>query len=377
MYERPDTPASSVFGLARAQLAAVVSALGLDHDDPDGAGLLRDLFDELVAGPTGDPSLDMAPRWSGLSDDCTPVEFSVAFRPNGADLRVLVEAQADPPTPGTYWRSSGRLTEWFGRRIGSSSSRLAEVEDLFTPVDRPSAGPPPLFVAMHAAEVRVDGPPRVKLYLNPAARGIPAVQETLELAMERMGLGPAWSRLAPELAGVPVELIALDLEDGPDARVKLYARPRSGVEEVERIAGLADGAVPGAPVGLLRSLTGGTRVRRPVFVVLHLLAGSPAPVRSVVDVPIPGHVGSDEAAVEAIGRLLESEGLDAEAYRRVAGGFADACPSPVSGLHSYVSLQSERNRSRVTTYFNSRAFAPRFGWLAVDPMTTWPSAGMT
>jgi hypothetical protein len=226
---------------------------------------------------------------------------------------------------------------------------------------------------MHAVELRADGPPRVKVYLFPRAAAGPPV-DVVRATLERSGMGDSWGHIARLVGALTPHAVALDLEAAGTGRCKLYFCPRAGVDSVEAIAALCPGWVPGDGEALLRALTGATAVRRPLWVALHLVAGAPLgrPVRATVDVPVRSYVEDDDTVVERVAGVLDRAGHEASAYRRLAAVFAAGGRSAVPGLHSFVSVQREGGRPRVTTYFNSRAHAPGHGWCAADPDRFWP-----
>ena len=78
--------ALSVLDHIGGQLGRLCEVLGIDRDDP--AELMRDLL-----GPHGSRPLSKSPPWpSDVSDDNSPVEFSVAWnQTEPPSLRVLAE----------------------------------------------------------------------------------------------------------------------------------------------------------------------------------------------------------------------------------------------------------------------------------------------
>jgi len=104
--DRPDRPQTG-HDVGLAQLEALCEAVGADAPGEAIVAFFRD-----AAGMCGARSLTSAPRWSAISDDCTPFEFSVVLQEGPPAIRVLLEAQDDPAGPATYWQAGRRLTAW-------------------------------------------------------------------------------------------------------------------------------------------------------------------------------------------------------------------------------------------------------------------------
>ena len=88
---------------------------------------------EGIAAVCGDQVAGEPPRWSGMSDDCSPIEWSVAFRRGAPDIRVLVEAQSEPPSLKGYAAASQRLTRWLVDNTGADDALASLVLDAFPP----------------------------------------------------------------------------------------------------------------------------------------------------------------------------------------------------------------------------------------------------
>jgi hypothetical protein len=359
--------------LCRQQLRAVAAGLAL----PDARRLQLERFVDGLAAvvPLDDTPLDRPPRWSAIGDDASPFEWS--FVPGrAADVRLLVEAQADPPSPASYWDEARRLTAWCVERLGASTTRLDRVADLFAPTD-----PQAYQACWHGFDfpgASADGPvpPRVKVYLNPAAGGRAGAPDVVREALSRLGFRAALDTLAPVVEGHPIVHCSLDLADGPGARVKLYARVRSR-DDMHALYRLGRSA-HGGDVGWLCEVLGiPDPWPRTGFCVLHLTdADDPRPARSVVNLPVADLMGPDDHVEERLAALLVDRGVDAAPYRAVLAALRatdptrDALPS---GRHSYLSFQRQDGMSRLTVYLGARAYLLKYGRLSVDPARWWPS----
>jgi hypothetical protein len=340
---------------------------------------IHDLVDELAAfvGLDATP-LDRPPRWSAVGDDASPFEWS--FVPGRvADVRLLVEAQADPPSPTTYWEAARRLTQWCVGRVGASTRRLDRVVDLFAPTD-----PQAYQACWHGFDFvggrRPDAPPRVKLYLNPAARGRAAAPEVVRETLSRFGFDAARDTLASALDVHPVIHCSVDLEDGPAARVKLYLRVWSR-PEMEALYALGRSARPGDVGWLCAALGTPDAWPRTGYCVVHLVdPDDPRPARTVVNLPVADLLGDDDRVEGRLAALLADRGIDPTPYRGVLERLraADSVSHPEEGLmaagrHSYLSYQRQDGQSRLTVYLGARAYLGRYGRVSVDPSRWWPS----
>jgi hypothetical protein len=371
-------PSTRVFDLVEEQFEVLADALDLEATQAD---TCRDLLRGLR-----DRSLELSrwqrPRWSGLSDDCSPYEWSFVVRNGQPDVRLLIEAQADPPSAASYWSAAMSLTEWLRDAMGAETSRLDTIRDLFAPSD-----PDVYFACWHGLEFPAHGPPRAKIYLNPAAQGIDRSGEVCAEACERLGFGPAWDLTYPCLDRAPLSHLSLDLTASSSARLKIYLRVRDA-ETAEALYVLGARSQVGDATTMIKTLTGDGQLRWPAYVVFHFTEpAQDRPVRSVLNIHVPSACGDDMVASERIRALLRQCDLDPGPYACAIEALAtvqyvgDSPFRPPGrgrlagqrGLHSYVSFQRAADGPRLTVYLGLRAFAARFGWLAVEPVRTWPS----
>src|SRR5690349_5077901 len=132
------------FQVAQAQLRQLCVALGLTADQSRFETLLSWMFKgwgEVEVPPE-------VPYASIIGDDHSPFEFSVAFAPNDVELRLLLEAQGNPPS----LISNRDAALAFNRRLtpmGVSLERFTKIHDLFMP---PVPSSP--FTLWHAVGMR-------------------------------------------------------------------------------------------------------------------------------------------------------------------------------------------------------------------------------
>jgi hypothetical protein len=362
----------TVFDIGRAQLHALLQAFEIG-----GARKTRivEVFDG-IAGQCADRDTETPPRWSGLSDDCSPIEWSIAFRKGAPDIRVLVEAQADPPSLASYMEASRRLTGWLVEQTGADDVLASKVLEVFPPLNATA-----LAAAYHGVEFLHGGSIRTKLYLNPAVAG--DRWSAAQRAFERIGLHATVEALRRAVGPMDLPLVAFDLEPMTRARVKLYLRARS-LEDYERIGEMC--AIPCAadfrPTTI--AMYGQALVTRPPFIAVHLDAAKSGivnpPTRAVYSLPVLEGSGAT-SSTDKIAGFLDHHHLDAQGFRRAIHELTKVTPQGPTRNHwpfalpSWLSIQREADGSpRVTVYFRLRAFAARYGWLSADDSpTTWPS----
>ncbi|ATB33509.1 tryptophan dimethylallyltransferase family protein [Melittangium boletus] len=312
---------------------------------------------------------EQRPRWSSLTDDCSPIESSVVLAPRPVEVRFCVEAQADPASPASYWEAAQRLNQRLEARFGAHLERLRQLEDLFSPQHR--ALP---MVMWHAVMFGAEGPPSFKIYLWAGARGINQASASCARMLERLGCTRAWERIQALLR--PRDVIAfvgLDLQAGEEARVKVYVNHPAplSAEEYERAASLSPDSIPGDAATFLRILRGDEasageppkttfHASRQVMTSYRIVPGKAGDIDSVA-LQFPHALGSPEGALapERTRSLLREHGLPTEDYERCLSVF-----SPLA--NSYISFQRARGRPVITPYFTSRLFAERFGLLTRD-----------
>lgn len=348
------------------KLAKLCAAIGRKKHAPE----VVETFREMWTG-CGLRAPEEEPRWSGLTDDSTPTEFSVVFSGNASPrLRVLFEPQGDPASPQAYWDAGRRVTRWLEQRWGASTEQALKIEDIFIPED------PHMHLCMgHAVEF--DDQPAFKMYYNAMAKGPSNAHSCVDQAFRRLGYTRAWNELQKVLGPEDrIELFALDLT--PVTRLKLYLRPMNAdLERITRLYSVSTTADP-KDVQMMWDIMGKPRVpenSRPVFLTYQFNeADDERPSRTALSIPLFPGVPSDLAAVRRTCRLLRTLGMPTDSYSACVRAMADAPLAQEEGIHSYVALQRNPKDVAVVAYLNPRLYFPRYGWLARDPARTWPTA---
>ncbi|MGW0827659.1 tryptophan dimethylallyltransferase family protein [Streptomyces sp. NPDC002845] len=244
---RAEPGAPALGGFAAGQLVRLCDVAGLDPADAETYARL--MIESL--GPVAERPLDRPPpSHSFLSDDHTPVEFSLAFLPDAAPtLRVLLEPGCGARDLRRNGRTGLRFIREMARRWNFAAGQLDELEDLFFP---PSAEGP--FALWCALELCPGGVPKAKVYLNPAAAGVERSAWTVREALRRLGHEKAFAAL-PRADGYP--FFALDLGDWDAPRVKVYLRHDDlSAEEAGDLSRMNRGPGPAQIQGFFRTAAG-------------------------------------------------------------------------------------------------------------------------
>lgn len=337
------------------QLDRLCSVVGIDPAAP--LALLSE-----VLGVHGSRSLADPPVWpSGVADDHTPIEFSLAYNETEPPaLRILAEVIA--PAPGVS-ENMAATYEFLHRHAGPhglSTGRLDLVRDLFS-TDRPH-GEFGLWISL---VFRAGRRPEFKVYFNPEVTGVERAPEIVAEALHRLGLGAAYASML-DRAVRPGELgrrdrltfFALDLHDGPQTRVKLYlSHHDAGPEDVARAATAVDGVDP-AEVAAFCTAGGETARfdRRPLVGSYTIIGGSDRPAGYSIYVPIRDYAGDDQRAHGRMLPLLGRYGFDPAFLDRAIAAVTDRPLDTGVGLLAHVSLRLGPPRPGMTVYLSSEAY---------------------
>jgi hypothetical protein len=343
------------------QLTALLGAAGLRGRLREALELSRKLGDSWSARP-----IAARPSWSGVTDDCTPVELSLAISASAPEVRVLVEPQAQPASPVAYWRAGNALVEWLGDHQAADITPFRRISGLFEPR---TGGPPVYWSLWLAASFCGDGL-FFKVYLNPQANDRPA-REVCREAMARSNVAAGWEPVARALRPSDELLfVGLDLLPADRRRFKVYVRPRSeGADDLERLCSLA----PGHRAGDARAFferTAGTSSGRPPVVALHFCGDQAEPVRAVPQIALSDSSFDNLGTRDKVRTLLADYGLPHDQYCESVDALL-ARSTAAHGLHSWISWQQDHRGPRITVYFNPCAYLARYGPIAVAPTRTW------
>jgi Tryptophan dimethylallyltransferase len=343
-----------------------VLAEACEYDRHEIAAMLRAL--RVATESWGSRSVEEMPRWSAVTDDCSPFEFSLAIESGSTELRVLVEPQRDPASPESYWTAGLELARRLRSDFGAAIDRLELVSDLFRP------GAEAYFSTFYGIVFRSGERPLFKLYLNPKARGPQQARSTISSALARLGHPQAALRFESLMRpDDEYQFLCLDLVQHGDARTKIYIRHRRST--VDKWCAHLEQTDPRAAADA-RVLCGAIlegEPRRPPVSMYTLKAE--ADEISGCAAQLPTFYSSDTGATlhDRVIRLLTSYGLPTSLYVRSVEAFAGPSPSDQVGMHNYVSVQRPQGAPRVTVYLCPRVYLERLGPIGFDPQVTWPN----
>ncbi|MGW7454545.1 tryptophan dimethylallyltransferase family protein [Streptomyces sp. NPDC054787] len=373
-------------GHAARQVLRLCESAGLSG--ADSAEYARTLL--TVLGPVAERSLGLPPDDSSfLSDDHTPVEFSLAFVPDGEPtLRVLLEPGYGAGSLAENGRTGLRAVREMAQRWGFDTKRLDELEDLFFP---PSPqGPLALWCAL---ELVPGGVPKVKVYLNPAASGQERSADTVREALRRLGHRQAFAAL-PE--GDRHLFFALDLGHWDEPRVKVYlAHHDLSAAEAAGLSRLDGGPGPGEVTSFFRMAAGhgteadadaddtdadtdaaygaqGPRLVRRPFQSCHAFTETATgrPSGFTLYIPVRDYARDDGEALDRAVAVLGRHGMDAAPLVRSLSAVTARPLQDGVGLIAYLGLAHQRGRPpRVTAYISSEAYEVRPPAAAPAPLT--------
>lgn len=347
---------SSVFEHLSGQVVRLCKVAGTDPEVP--LDLLGDLLGSIASRPLSEP-----PAWpSNVADDHTPVEFSVAYSDGEPPvLRILAEALGSPPGALTNLSAAYRFLGIQARRFGLSTSRFDAVRDLFATED-----PQGEFALWYSLVFRSGRRPEFKVYFNPELKGMERAPDLVAEALHRLGLGASYQTMLDrgvrpgELGrGDRLAFFALDLHDGPQARVKLYLTHRSAeVRDVVRAAGLVDGVDLTELAEFCVAAGGGTGPfdGRPLVGSYTFTEGAAKPVGYSIYLPIRSYVSDDEEARDRVVALLARYGFDSAAFDRAVTAVTQRSLRAGVGLIAHVSLRLGPPRPGVTVYLSAEAY---------------------
>ncbi|MEU9993861.1 tryptophan dimethylallyltransferase family protein [Streptomyces sp. NPDC050848] len=359
------TPGETLGGHAARQVLRLCEAAGLSGSDS--AEYARTLLTAL--GPVAERPLDLPPPYdSFLSDDHSPVEYSLAFTPDARPtLRVLLEPGCGAESLAENGRVGLRAVRAMARRWGFDTQRLDELEDLFFPPD--PEGPLALWCAL---ELLPGGVPKVKVYLNPAASGEERSVATVREALRRLGHARAFASLPPSERPL---FLALDLGDWEEPRAKVYLVHRDlRAPEAAGLSRTAGGPAQAEIARFFRTAAGhdvdglgspdGRDVpldRRPGL-SCHAFTetGTALPSGFTLHVPVRDYARHDGEALDRAVTLLRRHGMDPAPLVQALRAVTTRRPEDGVGLIAYLALVHQEGRpARVTVYISSEAYEVR------------------
>jgi hypothetical protein len=350
----------------------LVRALVTDAGMPGRTADALELF-QVLSASWGGRRLGETPRWSGLTDDCTPVQPSLIVSPDGAEAELLVEPQDEPATARSYWAAGERAIDELERRGLTDASAFRSVKDLFRPVPQDNVV---YFSLWLAARVRPRGS-GIAVYLNPAAAGKDPIA-VCRTASARLGARRAWTEVEKALApGDRVLALGFDLGPARTRQLHLFVRPPGGsVEPLERLCQVGGSATRGEIAEFWERALGpaAQHIGRPALVSLHL-DGDGGHRRATARLPLCPHASDNAENRRRFGRLLQHYRLPTRGYEAFARAVCTSARKRRSllGAHSWITREEESGAVRVAFSFNPSTYMGGYGALSLEPGYPWPS----
>ncbi|MCX4671900.1 prenyltransferase [Streptomyces sp. NBC_01381] len=368
----PDSASASAAGSNRTtlgehvlgQLLRLAPIAGLTDADTRTYGqVLMDSLADTAHRPLTLPPASL----SFISDDHTPVEFSLAFTPDAAPtLRMLVEPGCASGDMAESGRVGLKVIREMADRWNFSTAQLDVLEDLLFP--DAAEGPMALWYAL---DLRPGGIPGVKVYLNPSVDGPENAARTVREALYRLGHADAFAAL-PDGAGYP--FIALDLGSWATPRARVYVKhPRMSADDAVTVSRTAPDlaedqvrsffrlAAESVPLPGRKAGESPRLLRRPAL-TCHAFTDreTASPSGFTLHIPVRDYVRDDEEALARATALLTHFGMDASALRRALAALTSRELTDGVGLIAYLALAHQQHRQpRVTVYLSSEAYAVR------------------
>lgn len=250
-----------------------------------------------------------------------PWGLSFVLGAGAPEVRMLVEAQAEPATAASYWSAVRRVNAWIATQPGADLSRARAIEAAFTPSATSR------FRGWHAVAFRPNQAPRYRVYWcaeNDRAR--------VDAALATLGLSGARAAI-DDRADDELTIVSLDLH--AHARTKVYrlrphARARDAVSTADR-----DDADRFAQRML------GDADRAIGWLTCFALDATRAPT-CALHLSLERHVAAADVAPRVVA-LCEALAIDARPYR--------AALATLQPRHHFVSWQRVDGAPRLTIYF--------------------------
>ncbi|HYQ41074.1 MAG TPA: tryptophan dimethylallyltransferase family protein [Polyangiaceae bacterium] len=335
---------------------ALCQGAGFGSDTDPVVATLRKLLDCCGDVSVRSPSS----QWvSEISDDNTPIEFSVAIADGKAEVRALFEPRGEEPTITAYRTAGLEFNRRLERAFGADLKRFRDVQDLFLPEQMD--GP---FAVWSSVVFRQGRAPAFKAYFNPNAQGADNAAPLVHEALNRLGLGRAWSSLAQHILARGSKLdelkyFALDLSNESQARVKVYVRHHAAsAEDLEFASVPAHSHVPGETLAFVRAMRGGhARLNARAAFTCSSFIGEvdDRPVATTVYVPVCAYARDDERVRQRVRNYLIEQGGDPALYDSVLASYANRPLDAGVGMQSWVALRRHDEQVRLTVYLATEA----------------------
>ena len=348
-------PTARLVDYTSSRLRALCYAARLGEETPKIVQTFRNLIT-----PWGDSSLVRTTDWvSDISDDNTPIEFSVAIAGDRVEVRALFEPQAKEPTLAAHRAVGIEFNERLEREFGANLDRFRAIRELFLP-----EGMQGQFAVWSSVVFARGQAPAFKAYLNPLAQGAAHAPELVREGLARLGLGHTWPSLertalrrGPHLD--ELKYFALDLAPSAEARVKIYVRHHSATpDDLEVASSAASNYVEGEAVDFVRAMRGGDArlsARAPFTCSSFVGTQRNHPVSTTIYVPVCAYAQDDAAVLDRVRSYMDERQMDSSAYESLVWGFANRPLAEGVGMQPWIALRRIDAVTRMTIYLASEA----------------------
>ncbi|RYP72467.1 hypothetical protein DL770_007969 [Monosporascus sp. CRB-9-2] len=278
---------------------------------------------------------DQVPEWrSFCSEDHSPVEYSVAvdYRAGAAQLRYLIEPQAYEATLEAFQARALEFVGVLDRRYQDTVSldRVKAIQDIFLPTDGEARGN---FAALFSqVALRNVSVPEWKIYLDTRTRGTGNAWNFVRATLTRLGMEEAYEEIIQTMEPTDIPfLFALDLNPGPNSRVKVYFEHPDGMaaDIAAKLAAICPETNPKEVERFLVTMNG----------------GSPGPYRGKpAGTCIAFKMEEDGSLKTPEGMMTYQRSIDVLKKRPLEAG---------RGLHSWVTFKTTKMRGEVFTFYTS------------------------
>ncbi|WP_231950863.1 tryptophan dimethylallyltransferase family protein [Allokutzneria albata] len=315
-----------------------------------------------MLGPGGSRLLSEPPLWSSeLSDDKTPIEFSIAFEGEQTPtVRLCVEPMAESPSHAANVQISKEILQLYSERFSFSLDQFDQVSELF--LDPGLAG---RFAIWVSVVLKRNDTPTFKVYFTPDQQALAVAPALIEQALARLGFPEAFAplrrhALRPEPGLDQFTFFSLDLGERLRSRVKVYASHfAADVTDIERAGRVARGVEPGRLRDFCYLVGGGPGpfAARPLISSYAFVEGdTDRPSGYTLHLPIRDYVTDDQQSRARVNALLSQHGFPTAPFERALGVAARRPLEGGVGMIPYASLRLGLVRPGVTIYLSSELY---------------------
>ncbi|MFC7614784.1 hypothetical protein ACFQV2_15920 [Actinokineospora soli] len=211
---------------------------------------------------------------------------------------------------------------------------------------------------------RPDARPMLKVYLNPGVRGRDRAAGLVSDALDRLGFTGGERAIRARLRGVSTvdtySFFALDLDDRPDARAKVYVSHADATPaDIQRAASASAHGDPAEVAAFCAAASGldGPCTGRPLISAYTFLPGDRAtPSGYSVYVPVRDYVSDDAEALDRACALSTRYGLPSALVESAVDAVRGRDLAAGRGLIAHLSLRTGPPRPGMTVYLSTETY---------------------